>query len=99
MKRINNRKFEVTANELTMVGVEIERILESIKEHDYGDYQTEDLELKTVLALKVIEGMDDWQWENNKGVRIFGDTHIKVSIYNPQELQKRMDEAISKLSI
>lgn len=94
MQTISNRKFEVTAKDLQLIGEEIERVLEVIKDYDYGFYNTEDLELKTKLALKIIEGMDEWQWELNKGIRLRGDIHLKIEIYELHELQKRKDEML-----
>lgn len=94
MERINNRKYGITATDCTGLGFEVERALESIKNHEYGIYKAADLELKKQLALRIVEGMSDWQWQHNKGVRLKGDTHIQVEVYELHELQKRIDETM-----
>lgn len=92
MERINNRKYGLTANDLTFLGCEMERVLEAIKKHEYGRFNASKLELKTQLALRIIEGMDDWQWQHNKGIRVHRDTHVSVEIYDLHELQKSTDK-------
>lgn len=92
MEQVNNRKFEVTANDLLLIGTEVERILEAIKKQEYGFYYTENIELKTKLALKIIEGLGDWQWQHNKGIRLQGDNRIRVEIYELHELEKRINK-------
>lgn len=92
MRQVNNRKYEVTAGDLFLIGSEVEKILKAIQEHEYGFYNAEQLETESKIALKIVEGMDDWQRQHNKGIRLRGDTHIKIEIYDLRELQKRMEE-------
>lgn len=98
VERINNRKYGVTANDFLLLGVEVERLLETIKEHEYGIFRLEDYDLNSQLALRVIEGMNEWQQKHNKGVKIFGDTHLKVEFYDMEELEKRIDEMYKNIS-
>lgn len=93
MEQINNRKYAVTANDLFKIGMEVERILESIKEKDYGFYRMDDMELISLIALKTVEGMNDWQWKNNKGIVLENDIHIVMEIYDMHAMQERMDKA------
>ena len=71
--------------------------MKRIKENEYGKYRDEHWEIDEKIALRIIEGMYDWQWQHNKGVRVYKDTHIILEIYEMHELQKRMDKAISEI--
>lgn len=95
MKKINNRKFEVTSGDLSVIGSEVDRLLGKIKGLEYGTYDAAENDLEAKLALKIIEGMYDWQWEHNKGVSLQGDIHIQVDIYEMHERQKRLDAMMS----
>lgn len=99
MERINNRKYGITADELRVIGAEVERVLSSIKGKEYGKFDAEDLELKTQLAIRIIEGMTDWQWQHNKGIRIKGDTRMRVEIYELHELQKTIDKSMESFEL
>jgi hypothetical protein len=94
LRQVTNRKYETTANDLSSIGYEVERILDVIKEKEYGFYDCKDLELSSKIALRVVEGMKDWQWEQNKGVRLNGDTNIRLEVYELHELQKRIDSSM-----
>ncbi|WP_391123467.1 hypothetical protein [Psychrobacillus sp. L3] len=97
MEKINNRKYAVTLDEFVRLGSTVERILKWIEENKYGKYGAEHLEIDEKLALRIIDGMYDWQWQRNKGVRVHNDTHIILEIYEMHELQKRMDETMLKI--
>ncbi len=100
MKRIGTRKFEVTSCDCTKIGAEVERVMEAIKEHDHGCYYTGDeLEFQTKLALKVIEGMSDWQWEHNKGVKVKGLANMTMELYDLHESQRKLDEMMVSLNV
>lgn len=95
MKYIVKRRFEIHGTDFLILGAEVERLLESIKKHKYGFYNTDHVELKTKLAFKLIEGMEDWQWQHNKGIRVRGDLNIKVEIYELHELNKEIEESLT----
>lgn len=92
MERINGRKFGVTAKDLKLIGGVLEKVLEAIKNHEYGTFDTSDLEMEDKIALRVAEGMEDWQRQHNKGIRISGYSDMTIEIYELQELQKKIDE-------
>ena len=100
MNEINKNRFEVTTRDLRGLGSIIEKCLSSIKESDYGFYKIEnykDLEIK--LALKIIEGMNEFQEQNNKGVRMSGTFNNTLEIYNLNVEQEKMDEAMGNFII
>lgn len=98
MERINNRKYQITNDELGRLGATIEEMLEKVENLEYGEYYLpEDLSLEKQLALRIITSMNDWQHKRNKEITVFGDTNLKLVIEDIQEKQKRYDEAVLKL--
>lgn len=98
MERINNRKYQITNDELGRLGATIEELLEKLETHEYGEYYlAEDLSLEKQLALRIITSMNDWQHKHNREITVFGDTNLKLVIEDIQEKQKRYDEAVLKL--
>ena len=100
MKRVTEKRYEIFFREFEGLGVVIEDLLNKIQSLDYGKYNIEDLEIEAKIALKIIEGMDDFQREHNKGLRfdrIFKDTVIEI--YDINEAQRKMDEMILKLNL
>ena len=97
MEKINNRKYAVTLDEFVRLGATVEKILKWIVENEYGKYSADHWEMDEKLALRIINGMYDWQWQHNKGVRVHKDTHIILEIYEMHELQKRMDKTMLEI--
>ena len=95
VERINNQKYEININDFIDIGAEVERVLNAIKEKEYGMFNAEELEEKTKLAMRIVEGMNTWQWQHNKGIRLRGDNHIRIEVYELHELQKKIDEMMT----
>lgn len=97
VEKVNNRRYSITLDELKVMGAIIERIQEKILKAEYGFYSTNNMTMEEKLALRVLSGMEDWQQLHNKGVRLAGDTHIRLEVYELHELQKAIDKAILEI--
>lgn len=98
VEKINNRKYALTLNEFVVLGARVQGLLELIKQREYDKYNAAHFDLDEKLALRVIEGMSDWQWKHNKGVQLHGDTNIRIKIYDMHELQDRMEKAMEEFN-
>jgi hypothetical protein len=98
MKQATPVRYEIYFREFEGIGVVVEEVQSSIKNLDYGKYNITDIELEKKIALKILEGMDGFQLEHNKGIRfdrIFKDSIIEI--YNINEEQKELDEMIMNI--
>lgn len=98
MKQVSKTKLELKTHDLIRIGFLVEKLLRDLKGKDYGLYKIAEEDLDVKLALKVIEGMEDFQKENNKGIEIGGAFDNVLEIYNITERQMRFDEAMEKLT-
>lgn len=96
MNQINKHRYELTSRDFRSLGAHVERILEGLVKHDYGYYQIDNDDLNVKLALKVIQGMEGWQKKYNKGIELVGTFNHSLHIYNKEEKQSRLDEAMNK---
>lgn len=97
MKKITDKRYEIFFREFENLGVVIEELQNAILKQEYGKYDIRELELEKKIALKILEGMDDFQRKNDKGIRfdsIFKDGVIEI--YDINEEQRIIDEAMMK---
>jgi hypothetical protein len=97
MKQVTPKKIEVSFREFEGIGVVIEKTQKSLLENDYGKYNIEEMDLEVKIAFKILEGMDHFQRENNKGIKFHSDE--KVEIYNINEHQKIMNDYQDKFKL
>lgn len=96
MEKINNRKFSITKEDLIKTGGKVEVFLKALENHEYGEFSTEEMSMENVVVLRIIEGMKEWQWETNRGIKLQGDSGKVLEIYDVDAVQKRVDEAMIK---
>ncbi len=99
VKEINKKRFELTVTDFRKLSGQIEKLQNAIKEQSYGYYELDQKDLSIKLALIVIEGMEDWQWESNKGVKICGEFNYTLQIFNKRENQKMLNKAMENFEI
>lgn len=100
MKQATEKRYEIFFREFEGIGAVLEELQEKVINLDYGKYDIRGLELEKRVALKILEGMFEFQKMHNKGLRfdsIFKDGAIEI--YNIEEEQKRHDELIMNLNL
>lgn len=100
LKNITDRRFEITLGEFRLIGVEVDKQLKNLEKYEYGIFNIGELDSKTIIVLKIIEGMYDWQEKHNKGIEVHVHGSCKsLEIIDLEARQKRMDEAMENFSI
>ncbi|MGE7091318.1 hypothetical protein ACQKII_07585 [Lysinibacillus sp. NPDC048646] len=94
MKRISPKRFELAMRDFSSLGDTVEYFLEWIKQGEYANYAMIHFPLEGQLALRIIEGMDDWQCQHSKGVRFKLDGIEFVEIYDKKEHQNEIDRLL-----
>jgi len=97
MKKVTEKRYEIFFREFESLGVVIEEVQNVILNREYGKYDIRELGLEEKIALKIIEGMYDFQKKNNKGLRfdsIFKDGAIEI--YDINEEQRQFNETMMK---
>lgn len=99
MEQINRHRYELTTRDFLILGELIEMSLEKIIDLEYGYYKLDNDDFSLKMALKIIEGMENWQDKHNKGVKLVGEYNNSLHIYDKKGRQEKMDEAMLKFEI
>lgn len=99
MKYVSIGKFELMARDFTRLGCEIETLLEALKEYEYGFYDLTNSELIIQTAWKIVAGMNDWQEQNNIGIRTNGDFKVSVEVFDFAKWQDEIGNDINYLFV
>lgn len=97
MQLINNRTYQVTNNELENIGHAIDVLKSKIKHLEYGVYDASHLVDEKKVALRVLAGMGEWQTEHNKGIRLKGDTNIRLEVYDIKTTENELNKTILEI--
>ncbi|MGE7667389.1 hypothetical protein ACQKMN_16945 [Ureibacillus composti] len=99
MERKSPQSFIMKKDDLIRLGVTVERLCNSLKNAEYGNYGFDKNDQFQLPAILIIDGMQEWQEENNIGIRVIvrGEGYDEFEVYNLREEQEKMDKAISQI--
>ena len=89
----------MTTRDFRELGIYLEEVLDSIPEKDNGKYKVDNEDTRMLLALRIAEGMEEWQRKTNKGIELVGEFNVVLKIFDKEEKQKRLDEAMDDFEI
>jgi len=99
MERKSPQSFILKKNDLIRLGVTVEKVCNYLKNAEYGKYTFNKDEPYQLPAILVIDGMQEWQEENNIGIRVSirGEGYDEFEIYNLKEEQEEIDKTMSQI--
>lgn len=89
----------MTTRDFRGLGSYLEEVLDSIAKKDNGKYKVDNEDTRMLLALRIAEGMEEWQYKTNKGIELIGEFNVVLKIFDKEEKQKRLDEAMDDFEI
>jgi hypothetical protein len=99
MKQVTKLKYEIYFREFEYLGSFLEEAQEKVKELPFGCYSIDHLDSEKKIALKILEGMIEFQRKNNKGVRFSKLFDDSIEIFDINAQQKVIDEQMKNFSI